>query len=141
MIAPNRGGGLVRVSRRERVGAGGAAASHVRIAGREIGACVRCNSSDRFAVGAGGGSDPACGIVFDRSRSAPRRGACSVECDKPFTRELSGDTMRRLTAFWLSMIGAVAAAALTACAGAHIPPAPVTVAAGVTTRDSSAVQR
>ncbi len=47
--------------------------------------------------------------------------------------------MRRLTAFWLSMIGA-AAAALTACAGAHIPPAPVTAAAGVTTRDSSAVQ-
>ena len=49
--------------------------------------------------------------------------------------------MRRLTTFWLSMIGAAAAAAaLTACAGAHIPPAPVTATAGVSTRDSSAVQ-
>src|SRR5204863_8457665 len=57
--------------------------------------------------------------------------------DEPFTRELSGDTMRRLTTFWLAMMGA---AALTACAGAHIPPAPLTAAAGVTTRDSSAVQ-
>src|SRR5712691_496134 len=46
--------------------------------------------------------------------------------------------MRRLTAFWLSMIGA--AAAVTACAGARIPPAPVTATAGVSTRDSSAVQ-
>jgi membrane-bound lytic murein transglycosylase D len=46
--------------------------------------------------------------------------------------------MKRLTAFWLSMIGA---AALAACAGAHIPPAPVTaLPADVTTRDSSAVQ-
>jgi membrane-bound lytic murein transglycosylase D len=46
--------------------------------------------------------------------------------------------MKRLTVFWLSMIGA---AALAACAGAHIPPAPVTaLPADVTTRDSSAVQ-
>ena len=39
--------------------------------------------------------------------------------------------MTRLTAVWLSMLSA---AALAACAGAHIPPAPVTA------RDSSAVQ-
>jgi membrane-bound lytic murein transglycosylase D len=46
--------------------------------------------------------------------------------------------MTRLTAYWFSMIGA---AALAACAGAHIPPAPVTTpVSGVTTRDSSAVQ-
>ena len=41
--------------------------------------------------------------------------------------------MRRLTTFWLAMMGA---AALTACAGAHIPPAPLRAAAGVTTRGS-----
>src|SRR3989475_5213091 len=47
--------------------------------------------------------------------------------------------MKRLTAVWVSMIGA---AALAACAGAHIPPAPVTSlpASEVTARDSSAVQ-
>src|SRR2546427_2091515 len=47
--------------------------------------------------------------------------------------------MKRLTAVWVSMIGA---AALAACAGAHIPPAPVTSlpASEVTPRDSSAVQ-
>ncbi len=47
--------------------------------------------------------------------------------------------MKRLTAVWLLMISA---AALAACAGAHIPPAPVTTLTGseVTARDSSAVQ-
>ena len=47
--------------------------------------------------------------------------------------------MRRLTAVWFSMLSA---AALAACAGAHIPPAPVTAVPGAqaATRDSSAVQ-
>src|SRR3989441_1184299 len=47
--------------------------------------------------------------------------------------------MKRLTAVWLSMLGA---AALAACAGVHIPPAPVTSMPGseATARDSSAVQ-
>ena len=43
--------------------------------------------------------------------------------------------MKRLKIVSLSLIGA---AALTACAGAHIPPAPLTT--GATARDSSAVQ-
>src|SRR5216683_3545501 len=77
--------------------------------------------------------------MLDGSRSAPWRGTCSLECDKPFTWELSGDTMKRVMAVCFSMIGA---AALAACAGAHIPPAPVTSLSGseVTARDSSAVQ-
>src|ERR1041384_2204723 len=77
--------------------------------------------------------------MSDGSRSASRRGTCSVECDKPLTWELSDDTMKRLTAVWFSMLSA---AALAACAGAHIPPAPVTTVPGAqaSTRDSSAVQ-
>ncbi|PYP12365.1 MAG: hypothetical protein DMD59_00325 [Gemmatimonadetes bacterium] len=46
--------------------------------------------------------------------------------------------MKRLTAYGFSMMGA---AVLAACAGAHIPPAPVAPpVSGLTTRDSSAVQ-
>ena len=47
--------------------------------------------------------------------------------------------MKRLTAVWFSLLSA---AALAACAGTHIPPAPVTSmpASEATTHDSSAVQ-
>ncbi|HEX4567896.1 MAG TPA: hypothetical protein VH138_14765, partial [Vicinamibacterales bacterium] len=50
--------------------------------------------------------------------------------------------MKRFTAVSISMIGA---AAIAACGGAHIPPAPLSpvpppAASGVATRDSSAVQ-
>ena len=47
--------------------------------------------------------------------------------------------MKRLTAVWFAILSA---AALAACAGAHIPPAPVTALPGAqaATRDSSAVQ-
>src|SRR5439155_25458554 len=46
--------------------------------------------------------------------------------------------MKRLTAYGFSMMGA---AVLAACAGAHIPPAPLAPpVSGLTTRDSSAVQ-
>src|SRR6267143_1268574 len=135
----NRRAALLRGCSRERIGAGRTTAAHVRVAGRESGARVRCDGGDRLAVSARGRSDATRGVLFDGSRSTPRRGACSLECDKPFTGELSGNTMKRLTAVWFSILSA---AALAACAGAHIPPAPVTSLppSEVTARDSSAVQ-
>src|SRR6266542_2757534 len=76
-------------------------------------------------------------VVFDGGGSAAWRGTCSLECDKPFTRELLGNTMTRHIVHSIAMMGT--AALLAGCAGAHIPPAPI-VTTDLSTRDSSAVQ-
>src|SRR5438309_3506972 len=141
-VVANRRAALLCSCCRERAGASGTTASHVRAVGRESGASVRCDGGDRFVVGARRRSDAAGGIVLDGGRSSPWRGACSLECDKPSTWELLGDTMKRWTVFGLSMMSA---AAIAGCAGhaivrAAAPPVPPPMPTQLAARDSSAVQ-
>src|SRR5258706_464456 len=108
-------------------GGGGAGAGTVggdeddlRAARRKSGACLRCDSSDRFAVGsrAAGGDAPG-GLVLDGKGSAARRGPCCTECHEPVTRELPGDTMTRPTTTLLWLAGAAVLATGCASAGAR----------------------